>query len=284
MLRASRYRPSRRLIGTSTATTIRPRPLRDPRSRPSSGFHHDKLAHSNGRAGSCGAAVERSGLDPSDAQARLARNGLNVLPSIPATPVHEICLRQFRSVVVLLLIGAAAVAFMTGDTADAFAICAVLVINVALGFGVEMRASLDGREIDRLSDSELEKRIEPVVVFSRISPEAKLRIVGAYHRRDEVVAMLGDGVNHAAALRRADVGVTMGARGTDVARETAAVVLQDDRFSTIGVAIEEGRVIYDNIRKFISICSAATWRRSWCCSVRPRSACRCPWNPFRSCG
>jgi len=111
--------------------------------------------------------------------------------------------------------------------------------------------AMDGRQIDALSDAELEARIASVGVFSRVSPTAKLRIVSALQRMGEVVAMIGDGVNDAAALKKADVGVTMGRRGTDVARETAAVVLQDDRFETIGVAIREGRVVYDNIRKFV---------------------------------
>ena len=87
--------------------------------------------------------------------------------------------------------------------------------------------------------------------FSRVSPADKLAIVAAYQARGEIVAMLGDGVNDAAALKKADVGVAMGRRGTDVASEAAAVVLQDDRFQTIGAAVEEGRVIFDNIRKFV---------------------------------
>ena len=87
--------------------------------------------------------------------------------------------------------------------------------------------------------------------FSRVTPEHKLRIVSSLQSRGEVVAMLGDGINDAAALKKADVGVAMGRRGTDVAKEAAAIVLQDDRFETVAAAVEEGRVIFDNIRKFV---------------------------------
>jgi len=109
----------------------------------------------------------------------------------------------------------------------------------------------DGRDADRLSDEALREEVVRTSVFSRVSPEAKLRIVGAYQERGDVVAMLGDGVNDAAALRKADIGVAMGGRGTDLAKEAADLILEDDRFTTIGAAVEQGRIIFDNIRKFV---------------------------------
>jgi Ca2+-transporting ATPase len=111
--------------------------------------------------------------------------------------------------------------------------------------------ALDGREIDLLDDATLADRLATVGVVSRISPEAKLRVVKALQQRGECVAMLGDGINDAAALRQADIGVAMGRRGADLAKEAADVVLLDDRFATIGAAIEQGRVIFDNIRHFV---------------------------------
>ena len=111
---------------------------------------------------------------------------------------------------------------------------------------------LSGRQLDGLSDPELRERLEDTEVFARVSPEHKLRILKALQQRRQICAMLGDGVNDAAALKSADIGVAMGIRGTDVAKETADMVLLDDQFSTVGVAVHRGRIIYDNIRKFIS--------------------------------
>ena len=110
---------------------------------------------------------------------------------------------------------------------------------------------LDGRDLSTMSPGELDERIPEISVFSRVSPEHKLTIVSALQQRGDIVAMLGDGVNDAAALKKADVGVAMGLRGTDVARQASAIVLQDDRFETIAAAVEEGRIIFDNIRKFV---------------------------------
>jgi P-type Ca2+ transporter type 2C len=120
-----------------------------------------------------------------------------------------------------------------------------------LGLLEARHEALDGRELDGLSDDQLQEAVARTAAFSRVSPEAKLRIVRAFQQRGEIVAMLGDGVNDAAALRKADIGVVMGLRGTDLAKEAAQLVLLDDRFATIAAAIEEGRVIFDNIRKFV---------------------------------
>jgi len=108
-----------------------------------------------------------------------------------------------------------------------------------------------GAELDRMDDDVLAGRIDAIAVFARVSPEHKVRIVDALRHRGHVVAMTGDGVNDAAALKRAHMGIAMGRTGTDVTREAATMVLTDDDFSTIVHAVQEGRTIYDNIVKFV---------------------------------
>jgi Ca2+-transporting ATPase len=108
-----------------------------------------------------------------------------------------------------------------------------------------------GADVDKLSDEELKREIEVTDVFARVSPEHKMRIVDALQANDEVVAMTGDGVNDAPAIKRADIGVAMGITGTDVAKETADMVLTDDNYASIVSAVEQGRIIYSNIRKFV---------------------------------
>jgi Ca2+-transporting ATPase len=110
---------------------------------------------------------------------------------------------------------------------------------------------MTGAEIDAMSDEALKGVIEETDVFARVSPEHKMRIVDALQANDEVVAMTGDGVNDAPAIKRADIGVAMGITGTDVAKETADMVLTDDNYASIVSAVEQGRIIYANIRKFV---------------------------------
>jgi len=110
---------------------------------------------------------------------------------------------------------------------------------------------ITGKELDELSDEELQEAVKKTDVFARVSPEHKVRIVDAFRSNNEVVAMTGDGVNDAPSIKKADIGIAMGITGTDVAKETADMVLTDDNYASIVSAVEQGRVIYSNIRKFV---------------------------------
>jgi Ca2+-transporting ATPase len=216
----------------------------------------------------CGAWSDSDGEHPLDASARedfsdlnrrLALQGLRViaLATGPAPDSTDLTLLGFAGIVdppaegvqetVRALHGAGVrLIMLTGDqlaTAEAIA--------SRLGLCQHGSAALDGEKVGALSDDELADAMSSTCVIGRASPRDKLRIVTALQSRGEVVAMIGDGVNDAVALKKADVGVAMGGRGTDVARQTAAMVLTDDRLITIGAAVEEGRVIFDNIRKFV---------------------------------
>jgi magnesium-transporting ATPase (P-type) len=124
-------------------------------------------------------------------------------------------------------------------------------IAEALGIAHAQSVAVDGTELARMDDAALDAVLPRVAVFARVHPAQKLRIIEAYQRRGEVVAMTGDGVNDAPGLARADVGVAMGITGTDVAKQAAKVVIADDDFATIVAAVEEGRVVYRNIKKAV---------------------------------
>jgi magnesium-transporting ATPase (P-type) len=109
-----------------------------------------------------------------------------------------------------------------------------------------------GAELDEMNQLEITALLDKEVIFARMAPEHKLRLVSAFQEHGEVVAVTGDGVNDVPALRKADVGVVMGVTGTDVAKEAADIILTNDNFSTFVAAIEEGRAVYDNVRKFLT--------------------------------
>ncbi|GKX65540.1 calcium-translocating P-type ATPase, PMCA-type [Inconstantimicrobium mannanitabidum] len=120
-----------------------------------------------------------------------------------------------------------------------------------LGICKDQSQVITGDEIESISDKELREKVKKIRVFARVSPNHKLRIVQAFKKNGNIVAMTGDGVNDAPAIKEADIGVAMGISGTDVTKEASSMILMDDNFKTIVSAVEEGRVIYDNIRKFI---------------------------------
>ncbi len=135
---------------------------------------------------------------------------------------------------------------ITGDHA-----ATALAVARELGITGPEGQAVTGRELDLMSDAALVEAVRTVRVFARVSPQHKLRIVRAFKSLGEIVAMTGDGVNDAPAVKEADIGIAMGRTGTDVTKEASAMVLADDNFATIVAAVEEGRGIYDNIRKFI---------------------------------
>jgi len=142
-------------------------------------------------------------------------------------------------------------------------------IALRLGIAQESDSILTGRELEQLSAQELQARVAHTRVFARVNPEQKIRIVQSLQARGEFVAMTGDGVNDAPALKRAEIGIAMGRKGTDVAREAADMVLLDDNFATIVAAVAEGRRIFDNIRKFVKYTMTSNAGEIWTLFLAP---------------
>ena len=126
-----------------------------------------------------------------------------------------------------------------------------LAIARALGIARDGDLAVDGRELEQMPEQDLAADLARISVFARVHPAQKLRIVEAFQSRRDVVAMTGDGVNDAPALARADVGVAMGITGTEVAKDAAKIVIADDNFATIVAAVEQGRLVYRNMKKVI---------------------------------
>jgi Ca2+-transporting ATPase len=178
----------------------------------------------------------KGSLSPGEVESNLIFVGLMGMFDAPREEAIEAIKKCKRAGIKVIMI--------TGDNKNT-----ALAVGKELGLGGEV---LTGAEIDGVSDEELEKKVEDISIYARVSPEHKTRIVKSLKRRGHIVAMTGDGVNDAPALKNSDIGVAMGITGTDVAKEASDIVLVDDNFATIVAAVEEGRGIYDNIKKYLA--------------------------------
>jgi len=183
--------------------------------------------------------VPHSGINPLVVESDLTFIGLMGMID-PARP-------EARDAITICTNAGIRAVMITGDYKDT-----AVAIAKDLGLMKPGDGVLTGVEIDKLTDEEMKKQVEITSVYARVSPEHKVKILTALRDNGHVASMTGDGVNDAMALKRADIGVAMGITGTDVAKGTADMILTDDNFATIVDAVEEGRVIYSNIRKFVS--------------------------------
>ena len=189
------------------------------------------------------AMKQETGLKSQDGDSLLDENNLIFIGLAgmkdPIRPEAKAAVEKFRSASVRTIM-------ITGDHADT-----ALAIARELGIAKKMPECMTGEELQSLSDEKLKERLKTVSVFARVSPEHKVRIVKLLKSTGNIVAMTGDGVNDAPSLRMADIGIAMGMSGTDVAKNASDMILTDDNFATIEKAIEEGRSIYQNIKKTV---------------------------------
>lgn len=175
---------------------------------------------------------------PGDIECNLTFGGLIAMIDPPRPEVKEAVFQCRQAGIKTVMI--------TGDHKNT-----AVAIARELGFLSRDSLALTGEELDALDEEKFSQQLERTVVYARVSPEHKLKIVRAWRKKGDIVAMTGDGVNDAPALKEADIGVAMGITGTDVTKEVSEMVVTDDNFASIVAAVEEGRGIYDNIRKFV---------------------------------
>jgi len=151
--------------------------------------------------------------------------------------------KEVKNAIALCKTAGIRVIMVTGDNKNT-------ALAIAKQIGIKGNA-LEGSDLEKISNEELKKVVKKISIYSRVDPEHKVRILKALQENNEIVAMTGDGINDAPALKKADVGIAMFTKGTDIAREASDMVLLDDNFNSIVLAIKEGRIIYDNIKKFL---------------------------------
>ena len=186
----------------------------------------------------CKSLTEKYTPEPEEVETDLTFIGLQAMIDPPREEVRE-SITRCRSAGISTVV-------ITGDHK-----LTAIAITKELGMFKEGDKALSGEELDKLSDDKLDEIVENIVICARVSPEHKVRILNALKKRGHIVAMTGDGVNDAPALKNSDIGVAMGITGTDVAKEASDMVLTDDNFASIVNAVEEGRGIYNTIKQFV---------------------------------
>ncbi len=178
--------------------------------------------------------LNKKELKQEEVESRLVFVGLQAMLDVPRPEVKN-AIKECQKAGI-------AVKMITGDSL-------LTAVAVAKKIGLKGEA-IEGKELEKMSDEDLAEKLKQVGIFARVGPEEKLRIINVLKKQNEIVAVTGDGVNDAPALKRADIGIAMGIRGSDVARDVSDMVLVDDNFASIVKAVKEGRRVFDNIKKF----------------------------------